>query len=286
MKHIVGFSGGIDSQAAARWVLKRFPSEDVILINSDAGGNEHPLTTAFVQEYSRTVHPVVVLQPLVLDLWKTPGFAETRGFDGNEPLSFERMIAIKGRPPSRKAQFCTEILKLRPQKRWVLENVQDDYERYTGVRKDESEKRSKTPTREWDDYFDCWVNHPLTDWKKQQCFDYVKGEPLNPLYSLGFGRVGCAPCINSGKDDITRWATRFPEMIDKIRGWEERTHNTFFSPCVPGIQPRLDGRGKISVHNWIDEVVEWAKTDRGGKQFNIFQGRDTPNCESKFGLCE
>lgn len=49
MKHIVGFSGGIDSQACARWVLNRFPKEDVILTNSDAGGNEHPLTTEFVQ---------------------------------------------------------------------------------------------------------------------------------------------------------------------------------------------------------------------------------------------
>lgn len=25
MKHIVGFSGGVDSQACARWVLNRFP---------------------------------------------------------------------------------------------------------------------------------------------------------------------------------------------------------------------------------------------------------------------
>ena len=45
MKHIVGFSGGIDSQAAARWVLNRYEPQDVILTNSDAGGNEHPLTT-------------------------------------------------------------------------------------------------------------------------------------------------------------------------------------------------------------------------------------------------
>lgn len=48
MKHIVGFSGGIDSQACARWVLNHFPPEDVLLLNSDAGGNEHPLTTEFV----------------------------------------------------------------------------------------------------------------------------------------------------------------------------------------------------------------------------------------------
>jgi 3'-phosphoadenosine 5'-phosphosulfate sulfotransferase (PAPS reductase)/FAD synthetase len=286
MKHIVGFSGGIDSQACARWVLDRFPGEDVILLNSDAGGNEHPLTTAFVDEYSRLVHPVIVVQPLMLDLWSTEGFAETRGFDSNEPLTFERMIEVKGRSPSRKAQFCTEILKLRPQKRWVAANVTEEYERYTGLRRDESEHRRETPIREWNDYFDCYVNHPLADWGKQRCFDSVKGEPINPLYRIGFGRVGCAPCINSGKEDIARWAERFPEMIDKIRGWEAHTGNTFFSPCVPGIQPRLDGRGTMSKHNWIDEVVEWAKTDRGGYQFNIFKSLETPSCESQFGLCE
>jgi 7-cyano-7-deazaguanine synthase in queuosine biosynthesis len=65
MKHIVGFSGGIDSQACARWVLNRYPKEDVILLNSDAGGNEHPLTTAFVEEYSRTIHSMVRLQPII-----------------------------------------------------------------------------------------------------------------------------------------------------------------------------------------------------------------------------
>ena len=68
MKHVVGFSGGIDSQACARWVLNRFPAEDVILLNSTAGANEHPLTTAFVAEYSEKIHPVVVIEAIVADV--------------------------------------------------------------------------------------------------------------------------------------------------------------------------------------------------------------------------
>lgn len=288
MKHIVGFSGGIDSQACALWVRTHFPVEDVILLNTTAGDNEHPLTTAFVEEYSRTVFPVTVIDALMKDLWKTERFAETRGYNSEDILTFTKMIQVKGRPPSRKAQFCTEILKLRPQKRWVVENVAEEYERYTGLRREESHNRRNTPLREWCDYFDCYVNHPLFDWDKQRVFDFVlaANEPVNPLYSLGFGRVGCAPCINSGKDDISRWADRFPEMIDKIRTMEEVTGNTFFSPCVPGIKPRLSTRGKMDVFNWIDEVVEWARTDRGGRQFNILKGLDVPSCESRFGLCE
>jgi len=265
-----------------------FPAKEIIALNTSAGDNEHPLTVAFIAQYSREIFPVTVVPNLIKDMWLTEDFAERKGLNGNNPLDFELMIQLKGRPPSRKAQFCTEILKLRPQRRWQMDNVTDDYERWTGVRRDESEARKDTPEREWDDFFDCYVNHPLCKVKKQECFDNVRdaGEFINPLYSLGFNRVGCAPCINSSKDDVTLWADRFPEMIDKIRRWEQRTGYTFFSPCVPGIKPRLDTRGKWSIHNWVDEVVKWAKTDRGGYQFNILKTLERPACESKYGLCE
>lgn len=157
-KRIVGLSGGIDSQATSLWVRRNFPAEEIILMNSDAGGNEDPITINFIDEYSRDVFPVVRVNAIMADMWKTPGFATKRGFEENDILTFGRMIDIKGRPPSRKAQFCTEILKLRPQKRWVDQNVQDDYERYVGLRRDESDARKNTPDRQWDTYFDCWVN--------------------------------------------------------------------------------------------------------------------------------
>ena len=110
------------------------------------------------------------------------------------------------------------------------------------------------------------------------CFDYVEahGEEFNPLYKLGFGRVGCAPCINSGKEDIRLWADRFPDMIDKIREFEEKSERTFFAPMVPGM-----------YINKIDEVLEWSTTSRGGRQQDIIHiMEERPSCESKFGLCE
>ena len=284
MKHIVGFSGGIDSQACARWVLNRFPKEDVILMNSDAGGNEHPLTIAFVDDYSATVHPVVKTQAIVADLWLTPGYAEQRGFDGAAPLDFETMMAIKRRPPSRKVQFCTDVLKLAPQRRWLRhvfgptgQYAGETYTRYSGVRRDESEARKNALYHLWDDYFDCDLYAPLVDWPKDWCFESAKrhGEKVNPLYALGFGRVGCAPCINSNKDDIRNWATRFPEMIDKIRGIEQRTGLTFFMPM-----------GRDGIRNTVDEVVQWASTSRGGREILLPMMHEREGCESKYGLCE
>lgn len=151
-----------------------------------------------------------------------------------------------------------------------------DYIRYSGVRRDESQRRKNTAFEEWDDYLDCLVCHPIAHWSKQEAFDFVRaaGEPINPLYTLGFGRVGCAPCINSGKEDVRNWADRFPEMIGKIRTWEKQVGRTFFAPMVPG-----------KAINWIDEVVEWSRTKRGGKEALVVLN-SRPACESKWGLCE
>lgn len=285
LKHVVGFSGGIDSQATARWVLNRYPKEDVILINSDAGGNEHPITTAFIQSYSQNIHPVVMVTPIIADLGNRgtrEGITRDRRqeFADTDPLTFDRLAYIKQRFPSTKCQFCTELLKLAPAHRWMKENIRDKglaWRRYAGVRRDESNRRKDRMAIEWDDYFQCELHMPIVDWTKQMAFDYVQshGEPINELYTLGFNRVGCAPCINSGKDDILAWAQRFPEMIDKVRVWEQRVGRTFFAPMVPGLEI-----------NWIDQVVDWAKTKHGGKQYDLLQTIPRPACESEYGLCE
>ncbi|HEX8184343.1 MAG TPA: hypothetical protein VF747_06320, partial [Blastocatellia bacterium] len=172
MKHIVGFSGGIDSQACARWVLNRFGPEDTIIVNSDAGGNEDPITTAHVEWYSENVHPVVMLSPIVADMGgRAKGKIAELGLSPNDPLTFDLLAILKQRFPSRKAQFCTEHLKLIPMLRWQQlvfsvggQYEREDYERYAGVRRDESEKRRHALEREWDALFDCWLNRPLVEW--------------------------------------------------------------------------------------------------------------------------
>lgn len=318
MKHIVGFSGGIDSQACARWVLNRYQHEDVILLNSDAGGNEHPLTQTFIDWYSANVHPVVQIKAIIADMdGRAPGKIAELGLKHDDLLTFELLAILKQRFPSRRAQYCTHHLKLIPQRRWMDENLQgQEFIRYSGVRRDESAKRAGQPVESWDETYSCKLICPLADWTKQMCFDYVKahGEQINELYTLGFNRVGCAPCINSGKEDIRGWADRSPDMIDKVRGWEQRVGRTFFAPCVPpppeykhalrawrkkwttvgfdkdGDEVEIVRHGApdppVAPYNWIDEVVEWSKTTHGGKQYGLHILEERPACESKYGLCE
>ena len=283
--HVVGFSGGIDSQACALWVRREFPGETIYLVNSDAGGNEHPITTAFLAAYSAAVHPVVMLTPRLSDM---PGVGSVNGARAalgkgeHDPMTFGDLAALKGRFPSSQAQFCTTWLKLAPTRRWHAETFDGtdcEVVRYAGVRADESRARAKLPATEWDDYFDCELRRPILAWTKQECFDAVTdaGEEFNALYKLGFSRVGCAPCVNAGKDDVRRWAAAFPEMIDKVREWEAQAGRTFFPPITAG---RI---------NWIDEVVTWSKTTRGGRQFElpiIEAVAASGGCNSNYGICE
>lgn len=276
---IGGFSGGIDSQAAALWMRHRYGEENVVLCNSDAGANEHPLTVEHIAWYSENVHYVHATNAEVQDMdGRAPGKIAELGLQPADPLTFDLMAKLKGRFPSRKAQFCTHHLKLNPMRRFCREKYPEGgYVRFSGMRRNESDARKSLPFECEDDFFECQVMHPLADWTKEMCFEFVKahGEKFNPLYTLGFKRVGCAPCINSSKADIIAWVQRFPEMIDKVRRWEQSVGRTFFPPCVPG-----------KDINFIDDVVRWAKTVHGGKQFDLLILQERPACESVYGLCE
>lgn len=321
MKHIVGFSGGIDSQATALWVRRNFPAEDVILCNADPGGNEARATVEFIDEYSETVHPVVKITPIVADLvGRSAKRTKELGLNPDDPLTFLLLVKLKKCFPSRKKQFCTEHLKLKPIHRWCYANgarglnpkrrkqikgqgwvecdgvygptphvdgiLSGGFERYAGVRRDESDARANVSDREFDDLFMCWLNRPVASWTKEQCFQYVKdaGEKWNPLYDQGFSRVGCFPCINSSKEEIRLWAALYPAEVEKIRYWETEVGTTFFPPVMP---PKQTG-GKRR-YGRIDEVIEWANTAHGGKQktidFVILESQ-AGMCQNKYGMCE
>jgi len=39
---------------------------------------------------------------------------------------------------------------------------------------------------------------PILDWTESEVFDWLGNGLINPLYSMGFDRVGCFPCLASG----------------------------------------------------------------------------------------
>lgn len=132
----------------------------------------------------------------------------------------------------------------------------------------------------------------------------------NPLYLRGMGRVGCFPCINAGKREIRAISLRFPEAIDRIKGWEatcaeasKRGRGTFFTADVTPEGVALARRIKLisdrqqpnlasAKSPWptARQVVKWARTHRGGRQFNLlytaFADDQALSYSSQYGLCE
>lgn len=199
------------------------------------------------------------------------------------------LCLIKGRFPSRKAQFCTQFLKTEPLTEYAMGLIDQGYTVWSwqGVRADESENRR------WLAEFEevgggLWVYRPILRWKAMDCIEAhgCFGIVPNPLYSKGMSRVGCMPCINASKSEIREIAFRFVKHIGRIFTWEtlvklaSKRGDASFFPSPDDNRGVLMGRG-------ILDVVEWAKTTHGGRQYDLLGGGDeNSGCSSSYGLCD
>lgn len=270
--NIVSVSGGKDSTALYLWALNRFGKEGFIPVFADTG-HEHPVT----YNYLRNI-PIMANGPEIN--WVKADFSERLNKKGKEISGnpFLDLCMWKGRVPSSKAQFCTEHIKLQPIKKW-LDSIRGDYEpiMFVGIRAGESERRSKMPESEFNNFFDCYTERPLLRWSEQDVFDYLKvyGVPPNPLYEAGFTRVGCFPCIHARKSDLARlpdWAW------EKLQEWETKIGRSWFpAGLVPGV-----------FIPTIQDAKNWSMTTRGGRQLDLLRedAKDVPSCMSTWGSCE
>jgi len=208
--------------------------------------------------------------------------------------AFLDLCLWKGRFPSRMAQFCTQELKRDIAVAFQLELVDSGKTvvSWQGVRRDESQARRNAKRFERIGPR-MYIYRPIVDWTAAQVFAFcsARGIRPNPLYLQGMGRVGCMPCINAGKEELRQIAARFPEHIARIAEWEnlvsraaKRGHSTFFH--------KTDAKSKstdaaiFARHN-VWQAVQWARTSRGGRQFDMLADLIEPTaCASAYGLCE
>ena len=200
----------------------------------------------------------------------------------------------KGRFPSRKAQFCTEELKRNMAVSFQIDLIDQGYKvvSWQGVRRDESQNRRNAKLFERIGR-GMYAFRPLVEWTAADVFGYCRSKGLepNPLYKQGMGRVGCMPCINCGKAEITQIHARFPEHLEEKSRWEmlvgqasKRGFPTFFNKEL-----HEDSYADRRVHeaNRVENVIQWARTSRGGRQFSLLTDLDDfTACASAYGLCE
>lgn len=279
-------------------------------------GNEHEATYTYVRYLEQaTGVPITWLRrdmaelwwprrDYVRDKWPEKGVpAEVisralavfeRGPTGNPFLD---LCIIKARFPSRMAQFCTQFLKTQPLTEHALQIIEEtgrSVQSWQGIRLDESGSRRNrfqgtgACVKSYEELgAGLSIHRPILRWTAADVFEAhaLKGIAPNPLYLQGRKRVGCL-CINSSKEEVRQWDLRDHAHIERLAEWEDivsqvskRSNSTFFPS--PGDNETARERGGI----W--QVVQWAKTTRGGKQFDLLGQLDEGTaCSSSFGLCE
>lgn len=270
-KVIASVSGGKDSTALALWLGENeIPYECVFL---DTGW-EHPDTYKYIREYLPTViGPIVWIKP---------------------KMQMVDLILHKGMFPSRLRRFCTQELKVRPIIKYLSDRLDEgvDLVNAVGIRAGESEARSKLPEWEWSRDFDAETWRPLIRWSEEDVIHQIRKYNVlpNPLYLRGASRVGCWPCIFSRKEELRFIAEQDPDRIDLIDMLEKKVavkaeerakakNETLERP--PTFFQSRTGTGACVP---IRKMVDWSKTSRGGKQYDMFAAM--PDGCVRWGLCD
>lgn len=120
-------------------------------------------------------------------------------------LSIWGLIEKQGVPPTRLMRYCCKVLK---------EYGGEGRTKVLGVRWSESTGRKNN--RRLTEM--CYKNHtitvnPIIDWTEQEVWQFHKEYklPHNPLYDLGYKRVGCILCPQKGKKAMLEDAENFPK---------------------------------------------------------------------------
>ena len=200
MKILVSFSGGKDSQACLIKAAQEYGTDKIEAVFCDTGW-EHPDTYTHI-------HNVCKQMDVKLTTLKSK-------------YDFVSLALYKKRFPSSKARFCTSELKIKPMIDYVL-SLNNSCIIIQGIRAGESHARAAMEpecmyfrsyfqvnksgrkenyrgkeVREWCKQYDASVLRPIFTWTAQEVIDCIlnAGQTPHPLYSRGFSRVGCFPCI-------------------------------------------------------------------------------------------
>ena len=193
MKHIVLISGGKDSTATLFNVIEKIGKDKVIALFNNTGW-EHSDTYKYIKD--------------LIDFTGVEFFETKR-------TEQDFIKIIKEKLPNSRFRACSRELKERPTLHFIRQFKPETINLYIGVRKKESKARALRyeKLQNWSKIESSKYSiksqkvfeiYPILDWTTEQVFEYIrsKGFYINPLYTKGFTRVGCYPCILKNKQEF------------------------------------------------------------------------------------
>lgn len=196
MKHIVNFSGGIGSWAAAKRVVAKHGAADVVLLFADTLMEDED-TYRFLHEAAENV-----------------GVPLTRIADGRNPWEVffdERFLG------NSKVDPCSKILKRHQLDKWRADNASPEMSIvYLGIDWSEIHRLHRVQAYPSDWAFEApMCEPPFLD--KEQMIRLAESQGLRRqrLYELGFPHANCGGfCIKAGQAHFLNLLEKMPERFE------------------------------------------------------------------------
>lgn len=206
MKHIIQYSGGVDSAVAAWLVTQKVPKEDIILLFHDVKGGHHEDMHRFNNDFQNFIGVPITEVSHDKTIWQE--------------------IEINHSLPSIWIQFCHRIFKVEQAEKFYS-TLTEPYILYNGYAAEEqhrAEKQKQKATRE--------VKYPLIEAgiTSKQAKKIVQGWGLKlPQPYEWFEHNNCIPCWKSTSPAYWRKvALYYPDRFQQAMQAEKTIGHTHF----------------------------------------------------------
>lgn len=287
--HVLSLSGGKDSVAAGLYLKEQGIEHVRVFMDT---GWEHPDLYAHLDYLEGELGPIVRIQPKIPEI-PDQVVADVEAIEaivGRSPSGFVRWSVKKGMFASRRQRWCTQLLKVRPFLSWV-EALDQEIVNVVGIRAAESAARSRLSEREempGAEHIEVW--RPLIRWTEGDVIEIHRRHGIKPcpLYLRGSVRVGCWPCIQSGKSELRQLAgdarrltaiRMLEDLVARLAAERGAAPPALFQSVV-----RMKDGSRPCIP--IDRIVEWAQTSRGGRQMLIDTSWGRESGCVRWGMCE
>ena len=250
VNHVVMFSSGIGSWAAAKRVVAEFGAQNTKLLFMDTKIEDDDNYRFLYEAAANTGAELVVIE------------------DGRTPFEVFRDVKFMG---NSRIDPCSRLLKRELADKWIADNyTPDTVVVHVGIDWTEEHRFTRLSERK-----KPWVYQaPLTKppyLMKDNLLAWARSEGLEPprMYAMGFQHANCGGfCIKSGQAQFELLHKHFPERYIEMEAREQEVFEAIGVPR-PFIRKTENGQLRyMSMREFRQEVLEPKcevdKTDWGG----------------------